>query len=343
MPGPTISISPAPGALTRSQTITVEITDTVPIVLEYVRLTVDQFAIDTAILFQSGGGGPATVQSSSFYVVTTAITDDFRYEIVHAGGGWLGPFSIKVDARNATDGSSATAAYTAAEPYVPLALVPFANPPAGPIAADQSIEIDLEYDGSISSYAIYVIYADEFMQLVAADLAAIAVFGVVPFPPYSGVESNPTSDVLRFVLTNQNGWRAGLFQIYVAATSGGNQLFIGPEAVFSGDAFTSTAQPPGVSIVSPPVGQPIAATTPLVFDVVDDSGAFRRVIVAVYNPVTGQTVIVHDGDSFLGGFALQSQRSMIPGGFQFAVVPDSGWTASPTLRVFAIDRSGEEV
>jgi hypothetical protein len=342
MPGPTISISPAPGAVSRSQTITVEITDPGAVLFELIRCAVPAVQNEYAVAFQSGAA-PALQVGSNFAVTTTAIANGYRYEITHAAGGWLGDFTIKADARNGTDASTSTVAYTAADPYVPLALVPFANPPVGTIAPDATIEIDIESDSSFSSLYIFAVYADEFAQPVSADLAVITVFGVVPLPPYTAIQSNPTPEITRIVLGNSNGWPAGLFQIYVAASVDGNSQFILPDAILDGGAYTSTAQPPGVSIVSPPVGEAITASTPIVFDVVDDSGAFRRVIVAVYNPTTGLTVIVHDGDSFLGGFALASTRTMIAGGFRFAVVPDSGWTASPTLRVFAIDRSGEEV
>lgn len=340
MPGPTITISPAPGPVARWSNIVVEITDTVPVVLELIRVR-PLLGVDHVVAFQSGAAPATAFAYSNFPLISTeAITNGYRYTFQ---GSWVTSFDVIVDARNATDGSTVSASFLADDPYVPLALIPPTSPAPGPIGADDPIVLDMNYDSGISSYAIYVLYADEFMQLVVAELAAFAVFGVVGMPPYTAVESNPSPDVLRVTLQNLNGWRRGLFQVYVASTTDGVPLFVEPEGIFDGAAWTSTATAPGVTVISPTPGTPIAATTPIVFEVVDDSGAFRRVLVAVYDPTTGATVIVHDGDAFLGGFALKSERTLIAGGFRFAIVPDNGWTASPTLRVFAIDRTGDEV
>ncbi len=94
--------------------------------------------------------------------------------------------------------------------------------------------------------------------------------------------------------------------------------------------------------VQPAPGTPITASMPIQFDVTDDTGTFRRVLVAAYFPTTGATLLVHDGDSFLGGFSGSSSRAMIAGGFRYTIRPDGGWTSSPTIRVFAIDQSGKE-
>jgi hypothetical protein len=79
----------------------------------------------------------------------------------------------------------------------------------------------------------------------------------------------------------------------------------------------------------------------LQFDVTDDSGAFRRVIVCAV--LDGVTEVVHDGSTFLGNYAGGScSRAAISGGFRFVVLRDGGWPASPTIRVFAIDQQGNE-
>lgn len=220
MPGPTITISPAPGPVARWSNIVVEITDTVPVVLELIRVR-PLLGVDHVVAFQSGAAPATAFAYSNFPLISTeAITNGYRYTFQ---GSWVTSFDVIVDARNATDGSTVSASFLAAQPHVPLALVPPASPALGPIGADDPIVLDMNYDGGI-----------------------------------------------------------------------------------------------------------------------DDSGAFRRVLVAVYDPTTGATVIVHDGDAFLGGFALKSERTLIAGGFRYTVVSDSGWTSSPMLRVFAIDRAGRE-
>jgi hypothetical protein len=98
---------------------------------------------------------------------------------------------------------------------------------------------------------------------------------------------------------------------------------------------------PVVGSVSPPAGTAIQTTDPLSFDVTDDSGAFRRVLVCVVQD--GTTEVAHDGTSFLGNYAGgSSSRTAISGGFHFVILRDGGWIASPTVRVFAIDLQGNE-
>lgn len=93
---------------------------------------------------------------------------------------------------------------------------------------------------------------------------------------------------------------------------------------------------------SPPVGTALAATQPVTFDVTDNSGDFRRIIVTALYPRTGIEEVVHDGDSFRGLYQTTSARSMITNGFSFSVLRSGGWPSSPTFKVFAIDTGGNE-
>lgn len=104
---------------------------------------------------------------------------------------------------------------------------------------------------------------------------------------------------------------------------------------------------PVIGNVSPAPGTPITSTTPLVLEVTDDSGALRRVLLtATYSAgaLTGVTELLFDGDAFVGHYVGgRSGREPIPGGFRFTLLRDTGWPASPTIRVFAFDRSGNEI
>lgn len=98
---------------------------------------------------------------------------------------------------------------------------------------------------------------------------------------------------------------------------------------------------PAIANVSPAAGVAITTSTPVEFDVTDDEGIFRRVLVGVTQ--AGVTEVAHDGDSWLGNYAGGGcSRTPINGGFHFIVLRDGGWLASPTLRVYAIDASGNE-
>jgi len=98
---------------------------------------------------------------------------------------------------------------------------------------------------------------------------------------------------------------------------------------------------PVLAIVSPAQGTTVAKSTPFVLDVTDNSGAFRRVIlIAVY--ASGIHEVVHDGDSFVGHYALTSSRQFVVNGWRYTVLRRDGWPNGPKFRAYAIDQSGNE-
>jgi len=99
---------------------------------------------------------------------------------------------------------------------------------------------------------------------------------------------------------------------------------------------------PVVGNFSPPPGTPIAKTTPVSFDVTEDSGDFQRIFVVAFFPATGLTEVIHDGDAFRGHYAATSSRTAIGGGFRYTVLRSGGWPAAPTIQTFAADRAGNE-
>lgn len=100
--------------------------------------------------------------------------------------------------------------------------------------------------------------------------------------------------------------------------------------------------PPAIGNFSPAPGSVIAGTTTVVFDVTDDGGSFRRVIVTALFPRTGIEEVVHDGDGFRGLYSVVSSRVIIAGGFRYNVTRSGGWPSSPEFKVFAIDPAGNE-
>ena len=98
--------------------------------------------------------------------------------------------------------------------------------------------------------------------------------------------------------------------------------------------------PPTVGNFSPANGTTITDTDPIFFDVTDNSGEFRRVIVAVTQG--DQTELAHDGDAFLAPYSDLSTRINIADGFRYTLRRSGGWSASATVRVFAVDLSGNE-
>jgi hypothetical protein len=149
-------------------------------------------------------------------------------------------------------------------------------------------------------------------------------------------------DGYRFTVERDGDW-AEDFVLFVAALDAD-----GAEVEASASYTLTTTPPPPDSVapvvggVTPAPGTPISATTPVSFEVTDDQGAFRRVLVGV--ELSGVVELVHDGDAFLGNYAGGgSTRNPIAGGFAYTILRDGGgWPSSPTVRVWAIDLRGNE-
>jgi hypothetical protein len=158
----------------------------------------------------------------------------------------------------------------------------------------------------------------------------------------SGSTRTPIANGYEFSIVRSPGWAGPGLVVSVFAAD-----FDGNEATPTGYAFTvsdpvlpDTAEPV-VSNVTPPEGTPIARTASVFFDVTDDSGIFRRIIVTA-SFLDGSSEVVHDGDNFATRYAAASSRTVIPDGFRYRVRRNGGWPYGPTIRAFAIDTSGNE-
>lgn len=103
--------------------------------------------------------------------------------------------------------------------------------------------------------------------------------------------------------------------------------------------------PPEVANFSPPRGSTIAAADPVFFDVTDDSGLFKRVLVLIRQGAEDDEIpveLAHDGDRYWFPYAAQSSRENIPGGFRYRVRRSGGWLADVVSVVFAYDDAGNE-
>jgi hypothetical protein len=100
--------------------------------------------------------------------------------------------------------------------------------------------------------------------------------------------------------------------------------------------------PPTISNFSPAPGTPISSSDSVSFDVVDNLGLFRKVVIAVSYGSGMSVEVVYDGTSFRYPFAGGSTRTTITGGSRYSVTRGGGWQASPTFEIYAIDTSGNE-
>ena len=99
---------------------------------------------------------------------------------------------------------------------------------------------------------------------------------------------------------------------------------------------------PSVGNFTPASGSAISRTTPITFDVTDDSGQFRRIFVVASFAATGACEVIHDGDGFRGFYAASSSRVLVANGFRYTVARTGGWPSAPAIQTFAMDASGNE-
>lgn len=138
-----------------------------------------------------------------------------------------------------------------------------------------------------------------------------------------------------FVVTRDAGWPTGQVTLrIIARDTDGN------EATPTDYVFTVTNPSVGPTIANflPAPGTPISRSTPVEFDVTDVV-LIRRVVVEAN--LGGATELVHDGDGFSPGYATSS-RTAISGGFHYLVARQGGWPSAPTIKVIAVDSSGNE-
>ena len=100
---------------------------------------------------------------------------------------------------------------------------------------------------------------------------------------------------------------------------------------------------PVVGGFSPALGGTIQSSQPITFDVTDDSGAFRRVLVHA-RFADGLEEVVHNGTAFRGLYQTTSARVLIAGGFRYTILRSGGWPQGGpvAVNVFAIDAVGNE-
>ncbi len=111
---------------------------------------------------------------------------------------------------------------------------------------------------------------------------------------------------------------------------------------------------PIISNVSPANGSTIISTTPVSFDVTDDSGLFTRIIVTdgfeltdLSLPASYENIleVIHNGEGFGPLYqGVTNVRTSILNGYHYVILRDGGWIpgVSPVLTPYAIDQTGSE-
>ncbi len=219
----------------------------------------------------------------------------------------------------------------------------------------QIVTIAIEYANGLVETAYQTGFIVGFQQFAPAFATAGNVTGTGDV--YSGGDPYKVNNGgQKYHLERDGGWLHDFIIRWNVVDANGNTLtgatgtyVLDPQPVDPGGGGDTTK--PVVTIISPAPGDELGPSVPIVFTVTDNSGLFRRILPAIRfeGPGAGNTELVHDGDEFLGGYVLQSDRQPITQGFQYTVLRDGGWPISfiprdveTILRVFAIDRAGNE-
>lgn len=352
--GPTFAWSPAPATvLAPGDVVTLDITDTSEHDDHLISFLQSSSGLHETVMRRAFNAPlPAVADSTRYTVTGIAIANGYRYTFADPGG-WRTPFTVRAHAIDSVGRVFDATAFYGAQDLDRVQFLNITPAPDSTLAPSDIFEFDVIADGgaSLSSLQIMVGYTDpsESLGVESFEVAAILSFGINPLPGYTATVDEIAGGFHLTIGRSGDGWLRPFTVFLMATDSGIPQL--GLEVAYQNNLFAydvapvqqaTDHDPPTSSVVSPTVGTELAPTTPVVFDVVDDSGTFRRVIVALFYPATGITELVHDGDTFLGKF-VSGARVMIANGFRYTVLPIGGWTSAPTIRIFAIDRTGKEL
>lgn len=106
-----------------------------------------------------------------------------------------------------------------------------------------------------------------------------------------------------------------------------------PDPLASGDVV-----PPVVTLVDPVAGSTIKQTSAIVVDITDNVGIRLSVVTAQLGELHEVVWLL---DCFAPWYSL-STRDVITDGYRYTIRRRGGWPASPTIRVEAVDRGGNE-
>lgn len=132
------------------------------------------------------------------------------------------------------------------------------------------------------------------------------------------------------------------FNLVVTDSNGRQSLPVELCSVDSPLSFPPAGVPVAGNFV-PTLGTPILPTTPISFTVTDSAEALRQILVVATFSSLNIKEVIHDGISFgpLYQNPLNNTRtSYAPNGYQYNILRDGGWPASPVISVYAVDTSG---
>jgi hypothetical protein len=311
-----------------------DVTETAPDEIANV-LIVAGFTDRSEVVFD---GEPGSGNSFDGYSVVESSPGGAKRWVIERDGGWptnVSLFVVTTTLNPRTPTTSSVASYTVTPPEDPTIVFDPATGASFDYDTATPIEVEVTDPAGVTNVRIYVVGATR-AELVYDDAP-----GGTEQPGYTVVQTVIT-DGRRYAIERVDGWLED-FSLFVIADNAAGESDT-EVASYTLDTLPSPGDsvPPVTTNVTPTPGTPIDVDQAVSVDVTDDTGLFRRVLIAV--ELEGQTELAWDGDTWLGHYADGgSVRDPIASGFRFTVLRDGGWPSSPTLRVFAFDQGGNEV
>lgn len=324
---PVISaFTPAAGAISATQAITVSATDSAT--LARVIVSVDYSSPDRHELAFNGLASAAGYDGDYDAASTvTPIAGGHTYSIV-PDAGWRGAFTLRVTAIDAGGNQTvSTQAYTMSASSQPATsnVSPTAS---SAIAATQALGFRVSDPTGLLMSLVYVQFASGQRELVWDGATFAAAYST---STRTQIVAGKTYD---YNIVRVPGWPSAPTIVVKMIDTDGNVV------TSSWGYALSASELPSITLIVPPAGAAIPADGTVAFRVSDETGMLRDVVSVEYPDGTRE--VVWDGNNFTAPFSgvLTARAKVAAFSYDFIVNRTPGWPAAPTFIVALLDVDG---
>ena len=329
---PTVTISPAPGAIATTQALTVDCTDALAGLAGYV-IDIDYTTLDLREAVGSTGstGGAFTVDDHfDGAVVESNITNGKRL-VFSRDIGWPDGFIARVRAFDkAGNITSVSQTYTLTASSSPS--VSNISPASGSaVGVTQAIAFRVSDPTQLAVERVDVV--------LASGVRETAWTGTAFSSPYSAGSSRSTivaNKTFDYSIVRAPGWPTAFDVVVISRDADGNVV------TTTLNYTLSATNLPTVTNISPASGSSIAPTASSGFRVSDPTGLNLKQVFALR--ASGKQEVVYDGSAFASVYSTSTLTPIVAGKtFDFTIIRTGGWPEDTSLVVKLVDLDGNVV